>query len=84
MNKHIPDQVSWHRFLCEIDCDTPFNAFQDAFDDYRESGNTGALVVLCDAPSDQHHPAFIERCCIWADKELRERSSALIYHRSFP
>ena len=84
MNNQFPSSKNWHQFLCEIDCDRPYSAFQNAFDEYRKKGSTGALVLLCDAPEPQHHPAFIERCSIWADRELRKDDSGLAYLGSFP
>ena len=74
----------WERFLCEVDCDIPFGAFQRAFDDHLEQASTSSLLVICSCDRDSHDPAFIRRCHLHADQELKTRNAALGYYRSLP
>ena len=74
----------WASFLCEIDCDNPYSAFQDEFDAFCDRAENPVLKVLCSAEQDHHHPAFIRRCHIHADDVLKEHRGAIYYFGSLP
>lgn len=83
-NKHprLLSSEQWQHCLAEIDCDIPFNSFRCAFDSYWQRPDRGSgFYVICRAPTDSLHEAFLCRCHRHADDKLKAEGFKLGFRR---
>ena len=66
----------WELFLSEINRTNPFSKFTAQFKEHCESRACPVVFALCAGRQADHHPAFIRRCHLEAQRRLCQATSS--------